>query len=96
MRWVQAHGRWLRRLRKDRRISLRQAADEVGMTAAQISRIERGRDARLSTIIRIDWALGDLIDLDPYEPVEEAGDLLTRKRWRREERQEAGLERRWG
>lgn len=36
------------------------------------------------------------VHLQVYEPADEAGDLLTRERWRREERQERGLERRWG
>jgi hypothetical protein len=34
-------------------------------------------------------------DLEPFERCEEAGDLLTREKWRRLERRDMGLERRW-
>jgi transcriptional regulator with XRE-family HTH domain len=82
-------------LRRERGISRRHAAAEAGVCVSQVARVERGMDARLSTWLKLYHGLGYAVELEPQELCEEAGDLLTREKWRRLERRDAGLDRRW-
>jgi transcriptional regulator with XRE-family HTH domain len=79
----------LRELRRERRISQRHLADEAGVNPALVNRVERGRDARLSTWAKLFEGLG--YRFEATELCEEAADLLTHERGRRWERQYDGL-----
>ena len=94
-RRVAALGKRLRELRRERGMSRRHAADSAGVEPSQVARVERGMDARLSTWLKLCRGLGYEFDLEPFEQCEEAGDLLTREKWRRLERRDMGLDRRW-
>ena len=89
--WIREDAARLRDLRKERRISRKQLADEAGVNVSQISRVEAGRDAQISTLLKIYRGLGYLVDLELQEICEEAGDLLTKERRRRDERRHEGL-----
>ncbi len=92
--WEEAAGRAateLRRTREERGISQRQLADEAGVNPALVSRVERGRDARISTWARLFFALGYELRFDLNELAEEMPDLLLEERDRREERVIEGL-----
>lgn len=84
-------GRQLRELRLERRISQRQLADEAGVHPSLVARVECGRDARLSTWAKLFEGLGYRLNLEPHELCEEAADLLSEERERREERRLEGL-----
>jgi transcriptional regulator with XRE-family HTH domain len=79
----------LRELRSDRRISQRQLADEAGVSPALVNRVERGRDARLSTWAKLFEGLG--YRFEATELFEEAAALLEEERDRRSKRQHDGL-----
>ncbi len=89
--WIRENAARLRDLRIERRISRRQLADEAGVNVSQICRVEAGKDAQISTLLKIYDGLGYRVDLELQEMCEEAGDLLVKERWRRNERQHAGL-----
>ena len=84
-------GRQLRELRHERRISQRQLADEAGVDVSMVARVERGRDARLSTWTRLFEGLGYRLILETHELCEEAEDLLTEESVRRSQRRLDGL-----
>jgi transcriptional regulator with XRE-family HTH domain len=88
---VRKNGARLQGLRFERRISLNQLANEAGLNISQITRAERGRDIRLSTLLKIAAGLGYQMEFTFQEICEEAGELLERESWRREERRDAGL-----
>ena len=89
--WIRENGVRLQELRHERRISRKQLADEAGVNVSQISRVETGRDARISTLLKIYAGLGYQIQFELQETCEEAGELLSSESWRRHERREAGL-----
>jgi transcriptional regulator with XRE-family HTH domain len=81
----------LKELRHERGISQRQLADEAGVNPAQVNRVERGRDARLSTWARLFEGLGYRLTLETAELCEEAPELLAEEAERRRERRLEGL-----
>jgi HTH-type transcriptional regulator/antitoxin HipB len=91
LRRVRENGARLQELRLERRISRKQLADEAGMNVSQIGRAESGQDVRLSTLLKISAGLGYRLDFVFQETCEEAGVLLERETWRREERRDGGL-----
>jgi transcriptional regulator with XRE-family HTH domain len=90
-RQVRATGRRLRELRRKRMISRKLLADEAGVNASQICRVEAGQDARLSTLLKIFNGLGYRIDFELQETCEEAGHLLVLESLARGRRQDRGL-----
>lgn len=96
-RWVRRNGRRLEELRRERRISCKQLADEAGVNVSQVARVESGRDARLSTLLKLYAGLGYLVRLELTQICEEAGPLLDAEAGRRWDRREAGLQcgKRW-
>ena len=90
-RFCRAHGARLRELRAERGISRKQLADTAGLNVSQVSRAEAGRDARLSTFLKLYRGLGYDLNLEPREFCEEAGDLLAEEAQRRQDRREDGL-----
>ncbi len=90
-RWVRENGERLRNLREERRISQKHLADEAGVNVSQVSRAEAGRDIQLSTLLKISAGLGYELELQFQETCEEAGELLSRESWRRQERRDEGL-----
>ena len=72
-------------------MSLNQLADAAGVNVSQVSRVEEGRDAQLSTLLKIYDGLGYHVRFQRQEACEEAGDLISEESWRRQERREAGL-----
>ena len=89
--WIRENAARLRGLRIERRISRKQLADEAGLNVSQVSRVETGQDARISTLLKIYSGLGFAFELELQEICEEAGDLLEKESWRREARRDAGL-----
>ena len=81
----------LRKLREDRRISLRQLADEAGVSPSVAHRAERGEDARLSTWEKLFEGLGCRLDWVVAESSEEAPDLIAEEAQARRDRQWEGL-----
>ena len=81
-----------REIRADRGLSQRLVAEEAGLDASVIRRAERGRDAKISTWIRIFDAMGIIVELTYYED-EEAACMLDDKTFERQERRENGLRR---
>lgn len=60
----QAFGDRLRTARRDAGLTQEQLAERAGIDRAAYSELERGqRDARLSTLLRIESALGARLDL---------------------------------
>jgi transcriptional regulator with XRE-family HTH domain len=90
-RWVADSGLHLRELRLERGISQKQLADEAGVNVSQISRVEAGRDAQLSSVLKIYRGLGYQVRFELQEISEEAGGLLSEEAWRRQERRADGL-----
>jgi transcriptional regulator with XRE-family HTH domain len=94
--WSRAEpGVQLRFLRTDRGISQRQLAAHSGVDQADISRLERGADARWGTWRRLFDALGYEAVLAPRESSEDAACLLEDESLRRADRAEAGRASRW-
>ncbi|MFI5361125.1 MAG: helix-turn-helix domain-containing protein [Elusimicrobiota bacterium] len=91
LRWVRENGGRLESLRLERRISRKQLADESGLNVSQISRAEAGQNVSLSTLLKICYGLGYRFEYELQEIAEEAGELLERESWRREERRDRGL-----
>ena len=89
--WIRENGVRLRELRIERRISRRQLAAASGVYASQVCRAEAGRDARISTLLKIYDGLGYRVEFELQETCEEAGELLSKESWRRQERRDAGL-----
>jgi transcriptional regulator with XRE-family HTH domain len=89
--WVRENGARIQDLRLERRISLKLLADTAGVNVSQVYRIEKGRDVRLSTMLKIFDGLGYRVELVLQETCEEAGALLSEESWRRQDRREAGL-----
>lgn len=87
-----APGRQLRALRKSRRVSQRHLAEVSGVDQADISRMEHGADARLSTWKRLFSELGYDAVLLPLSSCEETAGLLQSQARERDERVERG----WG
>jgi transcriptional regulator with XRE-family HTH domain len=56
-----------RRIRTNRRLSLKVAGELAGVSAQHLSRIESGLDARLSTIEAIASSLGTVVMLVPQD-----------------------------
>lgn len=91
LRWVRENGRRLRELRIERQVSQNQLADAAGVNVSQISRVEAGRDAQLSTVLKIYNGLGYRARFELQEICEESGELLSEEAERRRERREDGL-----
>jgi transcriptional regulator with XRE-family HTH domain len=89
--WIVENGARLHELRIERQISRNQLADEAGVNVSQVSRIEAGRDVRISTFLKICAGLGYCVEFDLQEVCEEAGELLTAESLRRQDRRDAGL-----
>lgn len=90
-RWREAPpGEQLEVLRLSRRVSQRHLAEVSGVDQADISRMERGADARLSTWLKLFAALGFEAVLMPLENCEDTQDFLERQTSEREERRRAG------
>jgi transcriptional regulator with XRE-family HTH domain len=89
--WIRENRARLRELWRERRISQRQLADSAGTNVSQVSRTEAGRDAQISTLLRLYVGLGYRIQLELQETSEEVGELLSEESERRRERREAGL-----
>lgn len=79
------------RLRKERRISRLQLADETELSSSVVYGAECGRDARLSTWERLFRGLGYRLDFEAVELAEETQDLLEEEAGRRWERRNDGL-----
>ena len=93
--WQEASpGEQLRALRRSRRVSQRHLADESGVDQADISRLEHGADARLSTWKKLFLALGYGAVLLPLFSCEDTADWLEVGTMQRNERMEAGRTRR--
>jgi len=90
-----APGEQLRALRLGRGISQRHLADESGVDQADISRLERGADARWETWRKLFKGLGFDAVLAPLPMCEEAEDLLREAAQRRKDRIEEGRMSRW-
>lgn len=90
-RWVRKNARRLWRLRLDRGMSQKQLADEAGINVSQVSRVELGRDAQLTTFLKIYDGLGYRLEWGIQETCEEAGALLYAEAERRFARRDAGL-----
>ena len=88
---VKRMAKLLKQLRSERGISQLQLGDEAGVAASAVSRIERGRDARLATWDKLFRGLGYYLLIDVNEQSEEAGGLLTEEAERRRERRLNGL-----
>jgi transcriptional regulator with XRE-family HTH domain len=90
-RWREAPpGEQLGALRRSRRVSQRHLAEVSGVDQADISRMEAGADARLSTWLKLFSALGFDAVLMPLVNCEDTQDLLERETIEREERKLAG------
>jgi transcriptional regulator with XRE-family HTH domain len=89
--WIRVNAVRLRELRIERRISRRQLADEAGVNVSQVSRVEAGQDARVSTLLKIYGGLGYRVAWELQEICKEAGDLLSKESERREDRRDDGL-----
>lgn len=77
--WYQrTPGEQVRQAREYRGLSQRALADELGVSAAVICRLEAAADARFSTCRRAFEALGFLAAFSLHETCEEADDLCTR------------------
>lgn len=81
----------LRRLRLDRGISRRQLADQTGVNPSVVSHAEKGRDARLSTWLKLFEGLGYDLRIETDEMCEEALDLIAEEADRRRRRRDEGL-----
>lgn len=81
----------LRKLRQERRISLRQLANEAGVGPATAWRAEHGKDAALSTWEKLFSGLGYRLIWGYMELAEEAGDRLSEEAAARRERRHEGL-----
>jgi len=90
-RRAQKKGLFLRELRLERGVSQNQLADEAGVNVSQVSRVEAGRDARLSTWLKLFRGLGYELRFEIQETAEDVGGLLADESWRRQERRAAGL-----
>lgn len=88
----------LQELRAGRGISQRQLADEAGVDPGLVNRVERGRDARLSTWAKLFEGLGYRLRFEMIELCEEGAELLSDESERRKARRLEGLctgKRRW-
>jgi transcriptional regulator with XRE-family HTH domain len=90
-RWVAENGAKLRALRRERGNSQKHLADAAGVNVSQVSRVEAGRDAQLTTLLKIYDGLGYRFEFDLQEICEEAGDLLAEESERRRIRREDGM-----
>lgn len=94
--WSEASaGAQLKFLRQTRGVSQRHLAAESGVDQADISRLERGADARGETWRRLFAALGYEAVLTPRETSEDAEGYLQEETLRRTDRAEAGRASRW-
>jgi transcriptional regulator with XRE-family HTH domain len=90
--WLkQDAGMQLKILREYRRVSLRQLADDAGVNPSVVSRLEKGGEARLATLIKLYAGLGYTLVLLPRPQCEEAQDLLDEEADRRRQRRADGL-----
>lgn len=92
-RWILQNASRLADLRDKRRISRNLLADEARLNVSQIWRAEKGQDIRLSTLLKLLDGLGYRFELDLQEICEEAGDLLSDEKRRRDERRDAARSR---
>lgn len=91
-RWIRENGALLRERRVELYVSQRILADAAGLNVSQVSRVEAGRDARLSTWIKLYRGLGyEVVGFEIVEIAEDCGGLLEDEARRREERRDAGL-----
>lgn len=65
----------LRKLRMERHVSMRVLADQAGVDASLVSRVERGQDARVSTWVKLFLALGHRLEFDTMESSEEGPEI---------------------
>jgi transcriptional regulator with XRE-family HTH domain len=91
LRRVAEHGARLKELRRERRISRNQLADEAGVNVSQVWRVESGRDSQLSTFLKLYAGLGYGVKFELFEFCDEAGDLLDEESQRRKDRRLAGM-----
>jgi transcriptional regulator with XRE-family HTH domain len=90
-------GAQLRDLRRDRGISQRHLAEELGVDQSEISKIERGADACWTTLLRLFAGLGYDIALtaQPSAGEDDVEDFLQDGIQRRRDRMEKGRMSRW-
>lgn len=88
---VASAARLLRETRLERGISQRQLADTAGVNPAVVNRVERGRDARLSTYAKLFAGLGFAARLRLEDWGEEGAAFLSEEAGRRRERRLEGL-----
>jgi transcriptional regulator with XRE-family HTH domain len=81
----------LKSLRRSCGISQRQLAAAAGVNASLVSRLERGRDARLSTWQNLFLSMGYRVRFEAGEQDEETVEFLREKADERRERQREGL-----
>lgn len=79
-------GEQVRALRLQRGLSQRALAEMTGISAGDISRLEAGRDARLSTVRHLIESMGYLVALAAVNGCEEAEDLAAERMEERRER----------
>ncbi len=79
------------RLRRERRISQLQLADEAKVSVSVVHGAELGRDARLSTWEKLFDGLGYRLEFEALELDEEHADVIRREADRRWTRRNEGL-----
>jgi transcriptional regulator with XRE-family HTH domain len=83
----------LRQLRTERRVSMRVLADSAGINVSEVSRVERGQDAHLSTWEALFDGLGHRLEFEAVESSVEGPELPAEESHRRRERRRAWLNR---
>lgn len=81
----------LAKLRRERRISQNQLADEAKVHSSVVSRAERGGNLTLDTWVKLFAGLGYALLFDAQELAEECGDLLSEEAQRRRDNRAWGL-----
>jgi transcriptional regulator with XRE-family HTH domain len=89
-------GEQLRRIRESWNVSQNHLAELSGIGQDVISRVERGADARWTTLKRLFGALGcEIVIREEEYGEDDLEDLVRHGIQRRKDRMEAGRERRW-
>jgi transcriptional regulator with XRE-family HTH domain len=83
--------RQLRALRQDLGLSQRHLADSAGLNPSLVNRVEKGRDARLSTWIKLFEGLGYGVSFATFELDDEGTEFLKEDSENRKERRRQGL-----
>jgi len=81
----------LRALRQELGISQRHLAESAGLNPSLVNRVEKGRDARLSTWIKLFEGLGHRVSFATEETCDEGTEFLLERSDERKERRRQGL-----